>query len=225
MRRARVLLLVAVPLVLLGGTAAFVFVRTERGLAGARTAAGERGRVGFEVRRLGGPTRGGGPGFEPVASAAGFSAGAFFEGQLYLTGPAGLHVYGPGGAKGLAGAGTVGLVRTYRVGTDLPAAALGPMAVARLRGESGPVLAIATAGEGVLLFSPGTTAEAAGSFRQIWASAAEMRDVTALLPLATGELLIGTRRAGLLIYSGAGGGGGGGGRGVGGDSGPRGDAL
>jgi ligand-binding sensor domain-containing protein len=30
-----------------------------------------------------------------------------------------------------------------------------------------------------------------------------MRDVTALLPLPTGELLIGTRRAGLLVYSGS----------------------
>jgi ligand-binding sensor domain-containing protein len=77
------------------------------------------------------------------------------------------------------------------------------MAVGTLRGESEPELMIATAGEGVLLFTPAATPGAIGTFRQLRPDAAEMRDVTALLPLATGELLIGTRRAGLLVYSGS----------------------
>jgi ligand-binding sensor domain-containing protein len=61
---------------------------------------------------------------------------------------------------------------------------------------------VATAGEGVLLFAAGPAAGGTGSFRQLRPDASEMRDVTALLPLPTGDLLVGTRRAGLLLYSG-----------------------
>jgi ligand-binding sensor domain-containing protein len=39
--------------------------------------------------------------------------------------------------------------------------------------------------------------------RQLLPDAAEARDVTSLLPLASGELLIGTRHAGVLLYDGA----------------------
>lgn len=218
MRRARVLLVVAVPVLLLASGIAFVLVRAQRGLERARMVAEERGRVGFELRRLSGAGAGAGTGtrllgvgFEPVASAAGFVSAAFFLGNLYVAGPAGLYVYGAGGGVGSDGSagvgGTAPLVHTYRVGMDLPAAPLGAMAVGTLRGESEPVLMIATAGEGVLLFTAGagmgSGAGGGGSFRQLRPEAPEMRDVTGLLPLATGDLLVGTRRAGLLVYSGA----------------------
>ena len=92
------------------------------------------------------------------------------------------------------------------MGLELPAAPLGAMAVGRLRGASEPELMIATRGAGVLVFSG--NGDGVGSFRQIRANDAEARDVTALLPLATGELLIGTARRGLLIYRGTTGNGG-----------------
>lgn len=95
------------------------------------------------------------------------------------------------------------LLKSYRVGLDLPAAPLGAMAVGRLRGASEPELLIATRGAGVLVFSGNGNVDGAGSFRQIRPKDAEARDVTALLPLPTGELLIGTQRRGLLVYRGA----------------------
>src|SRR6266702_5015957 len=208
MRRAKVLLL-AGPLVLLVGVVAFVLLRTQRGLEHARTAVDKRGELGFELRRLDGwQTRAHRVVFEPVASATGFVAGMIFRENLYLAGPAGLYVYGANGSDlgddGLAGmTGAATLLRTYRVGQDLPAAPLGQMAVGTLRGDSEPELMIATAGEGVLLFTPGAAVGGIGSFRQLRPDLAEMRDITALLPLQTGELLIGTRRAGLLVYSGS----------------------
>jgi ligand-binding sensor domain-containing protein len=205
-KKPKLLLLVAVPLVLLAGTVAVVFLRTERTLERARTAADERHKVGFEIRRLDQPeVRPQGVAFEPVAMAASFAAGAFFHGNFYLAGPAGLYVYAANSSAskdGIAAADGAELLHTYRVGADLPAAPLGPMAVGTLRGEKEPVLLVATAGEGILLFSPPAQPGGSGSFRQLRPDAAEMRDITALLPLATGDLLVGTKRAGLLIYSG-----------------------
>ncbi len=196
MRRAKVLLL-AGPLVLLVSAAGFVLLRTQQGLKSAQTAVSERGKLVFQLRRL---DRSQTPSaFEPVASAPGFAAGAVFRGNLYLSGPAGLYVY----ASGDIAADATTPTHIYRVGVDLPAAPLGPMAVGTLRGDSEPELMIATNGEGVLLFTPAVTPGAAGTFRQLRPDAADMRDVTALLPLPTGELLIGTRRSGLLVYSGS----------------------
>jgi ligand-binding sensor domain-containing protein len=106
-----------------------------------------------------------------------------------------------GAAEAVRG-GNTALLKTYRVGLDLPAAPLGAMAVGRLRGASEPELLIATAGEGILAFSASGAADGGGSFRQIRPADPEARDVTALLPLATGELLVGTRKRGLLVYRG-----------------------
>ena len=58
-----------------------------------------------------------------------------------------------------------------------------------------PELLIATLGEGVLAFD-------GQSFRQIRARDEEARAVTAILPLGSGRLLIGTAKLGLLIYDG-----------------------
>jgi ligand-binding sensor domain-containing protein len=190
----------AVPLVVLAGAAAVVLLRTERTLTAARTAAKHVGQVSFDLRSLN-RSQPSGTAFEPVGSAAGFSAVAFFQGNLYLAGPAGLFVYGTGSGS-LAGATSIDLLRTYRIGAELPAAPISGLATGTLRGESAPSLLIATAGEGVLLFTPGTAPQMAGSFRQLRPQPPGLRDVTALLPLPTGELLIGTRRAGLLAYSG-----------------------
>lgn len=69
------------------------------------------------------------------------------------------------------------------------------MAAGTLADSREPELLIATAGEGVLAFD-GTR------FRQIRPDAADARNVTAILPLASGGLLIGTAKDGLLEYDG-----------------------
>jgi ligand-binding sensor domain-containing protein len=128
------------------------------------------------------------PGFEPLVAQTRFAAAAVLEGSIYLDGPTGLTRYNSGGA----------VERSFRVGLDLPGAPLGRMLVARLRGDSHPQLLIATAGAGVLLFDPHGS-----SFRQLLPADEGLRDITALSALASGDLLLGTRRHGVLLYDGA----------------------
>jgi ligand-binding sensor domain-containing protein len=196
MRRFRWWLLAALPAVFALGIAAFVFLRAQRSLDRAGVAVSAEGRFPLEMHALG---RMENPGFESIASPATYTAGAFYRGKLYVSGPSGLYVYG---AAEAAHGGGATLLKSYRVGLDLPAAPLGTMAVGRLRGASEPELLIATAGEGVLVFQASGAADGGGSFRQMRPVDAEARDVTALLPLASGELLVGTRKRGLLVYRG-----------------------
>jgi len=114
-----------------------------------------------------------------------FKGGAAFDGHFYLSGPSGLFSYSTDGA----------LEHIYRAGLELPAAPLGQMAVGTLADAHQPELMIATRGEGVLAFD-------GHSFRQIRPADAEARQITALLPLASGRLLLGTAKRGLLVYDG-----------------------
>lgn len=125
------------------------------------------------------------PGFEGVEAPAVFKSGAEFEGKFYLAGPAGLYAYSEDGV----------LEHIFRAGLELPAAPLGQMAVGTLADAREPELLIATRGEGVLAFD-------GQNFRQIRPADPEARQVTALLPLASGRLLMGTARRGLLVYDG-----------------------
>lgn len=168
--------------------AAFAFFRAQRSLKRATAEVAQSGRYAFDLRTLG---RIENSGFESIASPASYVSGAFLRGKLYVSGPSGLSVYGAGDA----------LLKTYRVGPDLPSAPLGAMVVGRLRGYSEPALLIATVGAGVLLFSPDDQG-IEGSFRQLLPRDAEARNVTSLLPLPSGELLIGTEHRGLLVYRG-----------------------
>jgi ligand-binding sensor domain-containing protein len=149
--------------------------RTERNLA-----AGDD--LPFTVRALAPQPN---PGFESVQAPAVFKSGAEFDGRFYLAGPAGLYVYMVDGA----------LEHIYRTGLELPAGPLGQMAVGTVADSKQPELLIATRGEGVLAFD-------GQSFRQIRPSDGDARQVTALLPLASGRLLIGTAKRGLLVYDG-----------------------
>lgn len=83
---------------------------------------------------------------------------------------------------------------TYRCGAELPAAPLVSMVSGVAGGSREPELFIATAGAGVLIFD-------GRSIRQLLpANAAK---VSALLPLGSGELLIGTEKAGVLAWDGS----------------------
>lgn len=204
MRRPSWLVLAVLPAVFALGAAAFVFIRAQHSLDRAGVEVAREGRFPFAIRTVG---RMENAGFEAIASPATYTAGAFYQGKLFVSGPSGLFVLG---SSDTAQANRIKLLKSYRVGLELPAAPLGAMAVGRLRGASEPELMIATSGGGVLFFSGSGTdgsgdagsAEGSGSFRQLLPEDAGARDVTALLPLPSGELLIGTRRRGLLIYRG-----------------------
>ena len=125
------------------------------------------------------------PIFQPISTPAVFSQAAQFHGDLYIAGPAGLSQYNPSGT----------LLKHYGVGQELPSSPLVAIAPAMLADSREQELVIATAQAGLLLFN-------GRSFRQILPQDADSRSVTSILPLASGHLLIGTRKRGVLIYDG-----------------------
>jgi ligand-binding sensor domain-containing protein len=180
--RRRTMAVVAVAALLSLAVCGIVAWRVERALSASRRDAAQKELLGVEERTLGAQPN---PGFEGISAPAVFKSAALFQGGICLAGPAGLYAYSADGA----------LEHIYRVGIDLPAAPLGQMAVGMLTGSRHPELLIATLGEGVLAFD-------GQNFRQIRARQDEARAVTALLPLGSGRLLIGTAKLGLLIYDG-----------------------
>ncbi len=192
MRSTKRFLLVALPAALLAGIVGMAFFSAQRALDGASRSLAAGSRAGFSVQTLDlSSPAGGNSGFEPVASANAFTCGAFLAGDLYLAGSAGLSVYAPDGS----------LRRTLRTGLELPVAPIVQLATARLRGASEPQLLLATAGAGLLLLSRDSQGGAA--LRQLLPAAAGARDLTAVLPLATGDVLLGTRNSGVFLFTGA----------------------
>jgi ligand-binding sensor domain-containing protein len=114
---------------------------------------------------------------ETVATPASFRSATMFQGRLHIAASSGLYVYDAAGA----------LQERYRVGLELPPAPLVTLAAA------GSDLHIATAGEGWLIYD-------GRGFRQVLPQ--DARSLTAVLPLATGRVLLGTERRGVLVYDG-----------------------
>ena len=124
-------------------------------------------------------------GFESISTPAVFFQAAHFLGDLYIAGPAGLSQYGVTGT----------LLKHYAVGRDLPSSPLVAMAPAVLADSREPELVIATAQAGLLAFN-------GRAFRQIFPQDASARTITSVLPVASGHVLLGTRKRGVLLYDG-----------------------
>ncbi len=175
--------LVAVLVVLLAFVVAGgVYWRAMRALHGAEQAVAAEGKLKFTVRPFVPLSD---TGFEWVSAPAAFTQAAEFRGHLYVAGPAGLSEYD------VRGHGT----REFRVGRELPSSSLLRVANGTLADSRKPELIIATADAGILAFD-------GSAFRQILPEAAPARSITAILPLASGHLLIGTEKCGLLVYDG-----------------------
>ena len=158
-------------------------------------------KVAFNLRILD-PSSPGGRGalrVEPISSPSVFSDVVDSGGRLYLAGASGLSVYASDGSK----------LADYHPGIELPSAPI--VALAGLssfvpqqgaqgakagteRGEK-QELAIATAGEGLLLWDGRV-------FTQVRPEDRAARDLTAVLPVSTGRLLLGTRTRGVLVWDG-----------------------
>ena len=136
----------------------------------------------FTARRLDRSNR---TGIEWIGAPAVFTDCALFQGSIYISGPAGLLAYDPGGT----------LRAQYRPGIELPSAPLGEMAVGAAADSAGRELFIATSGEGLLAFD-------GHSFRQIRSEDEPSRKLTAVLPLSDGRVLMGTASQGVLVYDG-----------------------
>ncbi|MGA2277097.1 MAG: hypothetical protein ABSG00_05805 [Terracidiphilus sp.] len=182
LRRRRTAVIAIAGAAILAVICCVVVWRVERALQASTQEAVLKEVLGVEVRALG---REPNPGFEAISSPAIYKSAVIYQGRICLAGPAGLYTYSINGEQ----------ERVYRAGIDLPAAPLGEMAVGVLTDARQPELLIATLGEGVLAFD-------GQHFRQIRAKSEEARVVTALLPLSSGRLLMGTAKLGLLIYDG-----------------------
>jgi ligand-binding sensor domain-containing protein len=125
-------------------------------------------------------------GLESIGAPAVFNDAAVFEGHLYIAGPAGLTKYD--GASGVVSA-------RYRVGAELPPAPVTSLGIGFAGDSHGPELWIGTSGEGLTAFDGRT-------FRQVRPDDSRLRKITAILPVDTGRILIGTEKAGVLVYDG-----------------------
>jgi len=136
--------------------------------------------IRFTAARLDRPPAGG---FEWFSTPAVFADAVPFHDRLYICGPAGLFEYDLQGA----------LKRRFRPGLELPPAPLGALAVGTGSGQ--PELYITTAGEGLVILGE-------GGFRQIRPAEPGYRKLTAVLPLSTGQVLLGTEKDGVIVYDG-----------------------
>jgi ligand-binding sensor domain-containing protein len=150
--------------------------KVSRSLKAAQAGVAQSGVVEFRAVSLDRPLP---AGFESISSPAQFRDAALFRGRFYLCGPSGLSAYDTNGS----------LAARYRPGLELPPAPLAAMA-------AGPQnLWIATAGEGLLVFD-------GHRFLQIRPDDQASRNVTAVLPLASGRVLLGTEKNGVLVWDG-----------------------
>ena len=124
-------------------------------------------------------------GFEAVSSPQIFVQAARFQDHLFVAGPAGLYEYDPGGVR----------LRQYSVGSELPSSPLIALAASVLADSHELELLMATADDGILAFN-------GRGFRQILPASADARGINAILPVASGHLLIGTNKRGVLVYDG-----------------------
>ncbi len=155
--------------------------KVSRSLKAAREQVAQAGLVAFRGISLDRPVA---AGVETISSPAQFRDAALLRGRFFLCGPPGLFAYDSNGS----------LVARYRPGLELPPAPLIAMA-SGVASASEPQLWIATAGEGLLVFD-------GRRFVQIRPEDQPSRDLTAVLPLASGRVLLGTEKNGVLVWDG-----------------------
>jgi ligand-binding sensor domain-containing protein len=121
----------------------------------------------------------------PIAANPGFRDIATYKDMIVVSARAGLFLYDRNGS----------LLRSYRAGIELPPAELGSVSAGIAAGSAEPELFIATRGEGLLAFN-GTR------FRQILPADSSLRNITSVLVLGSGRVLLGTEHRGLLAFDG-----------------------
>ena len=173
---------VAAVLLLLLAPGAVVVWRASRALHSAAVEVRKEHEIRFVVRPLSPVVQ---ADFELISCPAVFFQAARFQDHLYVAGPAGLLEYEPGGT----------VLRQYSVGRELPGSPLIALAPAVLSDSREPELIVATANDGLLAFN-------GRAFRQIFPYDVGARAITAILPVASGHLLVGTKTRGVLVYDG-----------------------
>ncbi len=164
------------------GVALTVWLQTRRAVEGSAAEAEQSSRIAFRRVAVTGRVEG----FEPILADPEYTRAAWFAGDLWLAGAGGVARYSANGS----------LKRQWIVGADLPPARISGLAAGLLPDGGDQALYAATAGEGLLIIRND------GAMEQLRADTPEERDLTAVLPLATGDVLLGTQHRGVLRWSG-----------------------
>ena len=188
MRKATVCVSAALLLIALVAARVF-FLHVNSGLNAVREQVSREGHLGYRLVLISDVDASrGGLGFELVAPSTKYVTGAGLDGKLYVAGAGGIAIYGDAKSQ-------PALLRT---GIELPPAPVVALASGRVRGDAAPSIFAATEGAGLLVLG----GDSAGGIKQLLPDDGPDRDITAVLPLDSGDVLLGTRRAGLLIYDG-----------------------
>ena len=156
-----------------------VILSTRQVLNHATQAAANGDRLAFTLRTLDTSSNlARNIGSDTIASKPSFTHGQFFLGDLYLSGPSGLTILHADGISRLS----------LRSGFELPVAPIDNLASGRLRETSEPQLLLATGGAGMLILEP--RSGASPTIRQLLPADPEARDLTVVLPLADGDVLL-----------------------------------
>ena len=174
-------LVVAVAIVLIVTFAASVIWRSRVAMRLAATDVHAENEFRFVVRPVS-PTA---TAFETINSPAAFLQAAQFQDRLYIAGAAGLFEYDNAGS----------LIHLYAVGRELPGSPLISLTTTVLSDSRVPELIIVTGHDGILAFNGQV-------FRQILPVAPDARAINTILPTASGHLLLGTSKRGVLVYDG-----------------------
>lgn len=123
--------------------------------------------------------------FDVLSAPAEFKQAELFHGNLYLAGPQGLIEYGPSAKP----------IRQFAVGQDLPSSPLVGLARVVPADSETDELIVATADKGLFVYD-------GKSFSQIYALEKQYREITCVLGTKRGNLLIGTKQSGVLLFDG-----------------------
>jgi ligand-binding sensor domain-containing protein len=182
MWRRRLIALAGVILTVVAGYAAWTIYRAQKAVGESAIEVELQREIPHRTRALPVPAP---AGWERISASASFQDAAVYQDKIWVLSPDGVFVYSQDGA----------LEKRYLTGPDLPPAPLVAMAATATARGQGSELFIATRGEGLLIFN-------GSSWRQERPEQAPRRKLTALLPLDTGRLLIGTERAGIMAFDG-----------------------
>lgn len=164
---------------LAGASTGWFLWHTQRALDETRTEVRRENALPIRVRTLDRLVI---AGLESMPSAGVFRDAALFQQRLWVLSSDALWEYDASGA----------LLHRYSCGVDLPSAPLVKLATGV---GSEPQLYIATQGEGLVVYD-------GQAFRQIRPEQANYRKITSLLPLESGQLLLGTETAGVVVWDG-----------------------
>src|SRR5262249_55460396 len=156
--------------------------RVSRVLSTARQEVRSEGSFSFVSRPYAAPSS---SLFQVVRAPAVFRQATKFQDHLFIAGPVWLFDFYT----------NVALLHSFSPGAELPPSPLIALAPMVLGDSREAELVVATEQDGLLAYN-------GRSFRQILPRETEARALTAILPVAAGHLLMGTKRRGVLLFDG-----------------------